>query len=79
MFKAVPHLMRVDQIEAGKAGDIKALAGKGGTLEKPAFKPLGRGFLSHQPDRARVRRHGGMFAAGVGADADGSGVSVTDG
>jgi len=40
IFKAVPHLMRIDQIEPGKAGDIKALAGRGGALEKPAFKPL---------------------------------------
>ena len=30
IFKAVPHLMRVDQIEAGKDADLKALAGKGG-------------------------------------------------
>ena len=77
IFKAVPHLMRVDQIEPGRADDIKSLAGKGGALEKPAFKTSDRGFLSHQPDRARLRRHGGMFAAGIGADADGSGVSVT--
>jgi NADH-quinone oxidoreductase subunit G len=39
MFKAVPHLMRIDQIEAGKAEDIKALAAGGGTLEKTPFKP----------------------------------------
>jgi NADH-quinone oxidoreductase subunit G len=38
IFKAVPHLMRVDQIEAGKGDDLKALAGKGGGLEKAPFK-----------------------------------------
>ena len=77
MFKAVPHLMRLDQIEPGKADDVKALAGKGGSVDKTPFKSLGRGFLPDQPDRAGVRGHGGMFPAGVRANADGSGVSVT--
>jgi len=49
IFKAVPHLTRVDQIEPGKAGDIKSLAGKGGTLEKPAFKPLIEDFYLTNP------------------------------
>jgi NADH-quinone oxidoreductase subunit G len=49
IFKAVPHLMRVDQIEPGQAGDIKSLAGKGGTLEKPAFKPLIEDFYLTNP------------------------------
>ena len=40
MFKAVPHLMRIDQIEAGKADDIKKLAGKGGSGEKATFKTV---------------------------------------
>ncbi|MGA9091250.1 MAG: NADH-quinone oxidoreductase subunit NuoG, partial [Bradyrhizobium sp.] len=38
IFKAAPHLMRLDQIEAGSAADIKALGGKGGNVEKAAFK-----------------------------------------
>jgi NADH-quinone oxidoreductase subunit G len=38
IFKAVPHLMRVDQIEAGKADDLRTLAGKGGSPEKAPFK-----------------------------------------
>jgi NADH-quinone oxidoreductase subunit G len=38
IFKATPHLMRVDQIEAGKDSDLKTLAGKGGSLEKAPFK-----------------------------------------
>jgi NADH-quinone oxidoreductase subunit G len=49
IFKAVPHLMRVDQIEPGKAGDITSFAGKGGTLEKPAFKPLIEDFYLTNP------------------------------
>ena len=39
LFKAYPHLMRIDQIEVGKASDVKALAGKGGSVDKAAFKP----------------------------------------
>jgi NADH-quinone oxidoreductase subunit G len=38
IFKAVPHLMRVDQIEAGDAAAIKTLAGRGGRVEKTPFK-----------------------------------------
>jgi NADH-quinone oxidoreductase subunit G len=49
IFKAVPHLMRIDQIEPGKAADIKALAGNGATLEKPAFKPLIEDFYLTNP------------------------------
>ena len=75
MFKAVPHLMRIDQIEAGKADDIKTLAGKGGSVEKTPFKSPVDGFLPDQPDRARVGGHGGMFAPGLRANADGGGVS----
>jgi NADH-quinone oxidoreductase subunit G len=39
MFKTVPHLMRIDQIEAGDIRAIKDLAGKGGSIEKSPFKP----------------------------------------
>jgi NADH-quinone oxidoreductase subunit G len=49
IFQAVPHLMRIDQIEPGKADDIKSLAGKGGALEKPAFKPLIEDFYLTNP------------------------------
>jgi len=38
IFKATPHLMRVDQIEPGNAADLRALAGKGGNIEKAPFK-----------------------------------------
>jgi NADH-quinone oxidoreductase subunit G len=49
MFKQVPHLMRIDQIEPGKAEDIKALAKGGGTLEKTPFKPLVEDFYLTNP------------------------------
>jgi NADH-quinone oxidoreductase subunit G len=39
IFKQVPHLMRIDQIEAGdSAAAVRALAGKGGNLDKVPFK-----------------------------------------
>ncbi|HEX5231594.1 MAG TPA: NADH-quinone oxidoreductase subunit NuoG [Bradyrhizobium sp.] len=38
IFKAVPHLMRVDQIEPGNAADLRTLAGKRGKIDKTPFK-----------------------------------------
>ncbi|MDO9299703.1 NADH-quinone oxidoreductase subunit NuoG [Bradyrhizobium sp.] len=52
MFKAVPHLMRIDQIEAGKADDIKKLAGKGGSVEKAPFKTVEDFYLTNPIARA---------------------------
>jgi NADH-quinone oxidoreductase subunit G len=49
MFKAVPHLMRIDQIEAGQAADIKTLAGKGGSVEKTPFKSSVEDFYLSNP------------------------------
>jgi NADH-quinone oxidoreductase subunit G len=49
MFKAVPHLMRVDQIEAGKVADIKMLAGKSGSVEKAPFKSSVEDFYLTNP------------------------------
>ncbi|MGY4312603.1 NADH-quinone oxidoreductase subunit NuoG [Bradyrhizobium sp. JR3.5] len=49
MFKTTPHLMRLDQIEAGKADDVKALAGKGGSVDKAAFKPTVEDFYLTNP------------------------------
>ncbi|WP_298369392.1 NADH-quinone oxidoreductase subunit NuoG [uncultured Bradyrhizobium sp.] len=49
MFKTYPHLMRLDQIEAGKADDVKALAGKGGSVDKVAFKPTVEDFYLTNP------------------------------
>ncbi len=55
IFRIVPHLLRIDQIEAGKAADVKALAGKGGSLEKAPFKSTVEDFyLSNPVARASV-------------------------
>jgi NADH-quinone oxidoreductase subunit G len=53
IFKVVPHLMRVDQIEAGDAAAIKTLAAKGGSLEKTPFKlPVEDYYLTNPIARA---------------------------
>ena len=53
IFKAAPHLMRVDQIEAGNAADIKTFGGKRGTLEKTPFKtPIEDYYLTNPIARA---------------------------
>jgi NADH-quinone oxidoreductase subunit G len=49
IFKAVPHLMRVDQIEAGNAVDLKTLGGKGGSVEKAPFKALVEDYYLTNP------------------------------
>jgi NADH-quinone oxidoreductase subunit G len=49
IYKAVPHLMRLDQIEAGKAADITTLAAKGGHVEKTAFKNVIEDFYLTNP------------------------------
>ncbi|MGY3490077.1 NADH-quinone oxidoreductase subunit G [Bradyrhizobium sp. USDA 4011] len=49
MFKTYPHLMRLDQIEAGKADDVKALVGKGGSVDKATFKPTVEDFYLTNP------------------------------
>jgi len=49
LFKAVPHLMRIDQIEAGNVADIKTLAGKGGSVEKAPFKSSVEDFYLTNP------------------------------
>jgi NADH-quinone oxidoreductase subunit G len=49
LFKAAPHLMRLDQIEAGKPADMKTLAAKGGTLEKAPFKTSVEDFYLTNP------------------------------
>jgi NADH-quinone oxidoreductase subunit G len=49
IFKAVPHLIRVDQIEASNAADLKTLAGKGGSVEKTPFKSSVEDFYLTNP------------------------------
>ncbi|HUN94912.1 MAG TPA: NADH-quinone oxidoreductase subunit NuoG [Bradyrhizobium sp.] len=49
IFKAVPHLMRIDQIETGRAADLNTLAGKGGSLDKAPFKTTVEDFYLTNP------------------------------
>jgi NADH-quinone oxidoreductase subunit G len=49
IFKAVPHLMRIDQIEAGNPADLTTLAGKGGSIDKAPFKTSVEDFYLTNP------------------------------
>ena len=49
LFKAVPHLMRIDQVEVGNADGIKTLAAKGGSVEKAPFKTSVEDFYLTNP------------------------------
>ena len=49
IFKAAPHLMRIDGIEPGKTNDINALAGGGGNVEKSPFKSSVEDFYMTNP------------------------------
>jgi NADH-quinone oxidoreductase subunit G len=49
IFKSVPHLMRIDQIEAGNPADLKALAGKSGSIDKAPFKASVEDFYLTNP------------------------------
>jgi NADH-quinone oxidoreductase subunit G len=49
IFTAVPHLIRIDQIEPGDAGAIRTLANKGGSLEKAPFKSSVEDFYLTNP------------------------------
>ena len=49
IFKAAPHLMRIDRIEPGKASDVNALADGGGNVEKSAFKSSVEDFYLTNP------------------------------
>ncbi|HZR88952.1 MAG TPA: NADH-quinone oxidoreductase subunit NuoG [Bradyrhizobium sp.] len=53
IFKAMPLLARLDHVEPADAGAIKALAGKGGSLEKAPFKsPVEDFYLTNPIARA---------------------------
>jgi NADH-quinone oxidoreductase subunit G len=55
LFKVVPHLMRIDQIEPGNADHIKALASRGGSADKAVFKsPVEDFYLTNPIARASV-------------------------
>ena len=49
IFTAVPHLMRIDQIEPGKVDDVRALAGKGGNIDKTPFRTSVADFYLTNP------------------------------
>jgi NADH-quinone oxidoreductase subunit G len=49
MFKAAPHLMRIDRIEAGSADHVKTLAGRGGSVEKTPFRTVIEDFYLTNP------------------------------
>ncbi|MBB1092211.1 NADH-quinone oxidoreductase subunit G [Rhodopseudomonas palustris] len=49
IFAAVPHLMRVDQIEAGDAGAVRTLAAAAGSVDKAPFKPAISDFYMTNP------------------------------
>jgi NADH-quinone oxidoreductase subunit G len=49
LVRTTPYLMRVDRIQTGNADDIKALAGKGGSIEKAPFKTSVEDFYLTNP------------------------------
>jgi NADH-quinone oxidoreductase subunit G len=49
IFRTAPHLMRIDRIEAGSADHIKALAIKGGSVEKTPFRTTIEDFYLTNP------------------------------
>ncbi|MEP7031522.1 MAG: NADH-quinone oxidoreductase subunit NuoG, partial [Pseudolabrys sp.] len=49
VFAAHPHLMRIDQIEAGDAGDIQKLTKLGGSADKAAFGATVSDFYMTNP------------------------------
>ncbi|MEN3380567.1 MAG: NADH-quinone oxidoreductase subunit [Hyphomicrobiales bacterium] len=53
LFKAYPHMARVDQIAAGNPADIEKLAGRGGTPDKAPFRsPVADFYLTNPIARA---------------------------
>jgi NADH-quinone oxidoreductase subunit G len=53
IFKATPHLMRIDQIESGDAAAVKTIAGQRGNVEKTPFKsPIEDYYLTNPIARA---------------------------
>jgi NADH-quinone oxidoreductase subunit G len=53
IFKAAPHLMRIDQIEPGDASGVKALAARSGAADKAPFKsPVEDFYLTNPIARA---------------------------
>jgi NADH-quinone oxidoreductase subunit G len=58
LFKAHPHLQRIDEIVAGDPADIARLAGRGGTPERAPFRSAVEDFYLTNPiARASVVMH----------------------
>ena len=66
MFAAHPHLALLDLVVPADAAAIERLADAAGQARQGALRPRGRRLLSHQPDRARLRRHGEFERAHAG-------------
>jgi NADH-quinone oxidoreductase subunit G len=49
IYKAMPHLMRLDRIEAGNAADVRTLVARGGQVEKTPFKNVIEDFYLTNP------------------------------
>ena len=56
-------LRRIDQVAAGDPDDIAQAGGARRQARQGRLRVAGQGFLPHQPDRARLRRHGRMLGA----------------
>jgi NADH-quinone oxidoreductase subunit G len=69
LFKAHPHLQRIDQVVPAERADIAALAARGGTLEKTAFgRALDDFYLTNPIARASaVMTECSVIAEGQGA------------
>jgi NADH-quinone oxidoreductase subunit G len=73
LFRAHPHLQRVGQIAPGDAGDIAALAGRGGSVDKTPFasavedfyltNPIARASVIMAECSAIAEGHGALTAA----------------
>jgi len=49
VFKAAPHLMRLDQVEAADAAAVRTLAGRGGKADAAPFKPAYASYYLTNP------------------------------
>jgi NADH-quinone oxidoreductase subunit G len=49
IFKAVPHLMRLDQIAPSDAASVRTLASRGGSIDKAAFRSPVEDFYMTNP------------------------------
>ena len=75
---AYPHLVRFDQVAPADPAALTAVAGAR-RRDRPGAVPVARrGLLSHQPDRARLARHGRMLGPGAGPGASSRGIGADE-